>query len=273
MAFKRARSKGPEVASVWLADAECALERGEALRARSSAERAASLEPRSVRASLVVIAALVRDGARDSAERWLRAVRLLYPEAATLPSSLDAALAQAALGTPGAAPRQVQSQPPSRASAVEGRAAEALDQALRAGDAAAARRAAVSAHVGNGWLALRAIELGQPSFAKEAAELTLSAEPGNIDARIAALAVADLERDEQGLRKWASKLPSDHDAPSALSARIMAALLARRLGEDVARTFSEAWTAAHRPTPYTSTPPSTPTPPSTSTPASPTLVR
>jgi hypothetical protein len=75
------------------------------------------------------------------------------------------------------------------------------------------------------------------------------------------------------LRKWASKLPSDHDAPSALSARIMAALLARRLGEDVARTFSEAWSAAHRPTPSTSTPPSTPTPPSTSTPASPTLVR
>jgi hypothetical protein len=175
----------------------------------------------------------------------LRAVRLLYPEAAALPSSIDAALSRAALRVPGVTTDRVERPPQSHRSAVENRAAEALDQALRAGDATAARRAAVSAHVGNGWLALRAVELGQPTFAKEAAELTLSAEPGNIDARVAALAVADLERDERGLRKWATKLPSDHDAPSALSARIMADLLARRVGADAARTFSDAWAVAH----------------------------
>jgi hypothetical protein len=89
------------------------------------------------------------------------------------------------------------------------------------------------------------VELGQSTVAKEAAELTLSAEPGNVDARVAALAVADLEHDEQGFRRWATKLPGDHEAPSALGARVMAALLARRVGADAARAFSEAWASAH----------------------------
>ena len=238
-AFQWAKAKGPRIGEVWVADARCGLERGNAARARSSAERAAALDPGNVEASLLVIEALVMTGDRVTAERWLRATRLLYPEAAGLPDSLEAVSASTRRTT-------AKITPPTSARPWAGRdAIEALDGALRTGDADAVRSAAVHAHVSTGWLALRAVELGQQGLAKESAEMTLAAEPSNVDARVAALAAADLSRDDGALRRWAGKLPDVREPTSALAARVMGALLERRVGAAAGRAFTEAWTLTH----------------------------
>jgi tetratricopeptide (TPR) repeat protein len=237
--FAKARSLGPNVGEVWLSDARCGLERGDAARARRSAERAAALDPRNVEASLLVVEALVRSGDRAAADRWLHAARLLYPEAAGLPDSLEAVSASSRRNP-------AQADPPTRPRPWARRdAVEAVDGALRIGDADAARSAAVRAHLGTGWLALRAVELGQVNLAKETAEMTLAAEPGNVEARVAALAAADLSHDESAFRKWTSPLPADADTTSALAARVMAALLERRVGAGPGRAFTEGWATLH----------------------------
>jgi len=241
-AFRRARSKGPELGAVWRAEAECALDRGDVARARLGAERAAALEPGNAQASLLVIRALERAGDVESATRWLRATRLLFPEAAALPDSLGAAVAANALHPGSSLPSPDAPRPTSEPAAERREGLAALDAALMAGDDAAARSAAVRAHLDNAWLALRAVELGQPAFAKDRAELTLAGEPGNVDARVAALAAADLGGDDAAFRKWATKLPADRGAPSLFAIRVMTALLDRRVGSDVARAFSAAWT-------------------------------
>src|SRR5258706_271740 len=72
----------------------------------------------------------------------------------------------------------------------------ALDEALGKEDAEGARRAAVRAHVGLSTVAVRAAELGRPEVALDTAELVLAAEPTSVEARVAALAAADLAGDD-----------------------------------------------------------------------------
>jgi hypothetical protein len=119
-----------------------------------------------------------------------------------------------------------------------------LDAALLEGDATQARAAAVEAGLGNAAVALRAVELGRPALAKELAELTLAAEPGNVDARIAALAAADLTNDDAELRRYAVRLPDLREPASAAAVRVMIGVLYRRVGVDAARAFGEAWPGA-----------------------------
>ena len=236
-AFERAKWKGGNIAPVWVADAECALERGEIARAKSSAVRAASLEPKNAQASLLVVRALVSARDDEAAARWLRATRLLYPEAAGLPSSLAEVVGD---GVPSAvSPPAVSRLDASWSGPADESAIAAVDGALAAGDAAQAKAAAVRARLSNAALALRAVELGQIGLSKELSELTLAAEPGNVDARIAALAAADLSHDETALRKWATPLPELRDPPSAAAIRVMTALLYRRIGPGAARAFGE----------------------------------
>jgi tetratricopeptide (TPR) repeat protein len=263
-AFRQARFRGPSLGAVWRADAECALDRGDVPRARDAAGRAAAVDPGNAQASLLVVRALVRARELELAERWLRAARLLYPESAGLPASLAAVMNidVARAGSPPAPIPAAVTPPQPGAPAVPAQTAAgtnvvpstspghdaperrdamaALDAALMAGDAVAARNAAMRAHLDNAWLALRAVELGQPALAKEAAETTLAAEPGNVDARIAALAAADLGRDEAALRRYATKLPDAREPPSAFALRVMTALLARRAGTDAAHAFEKA---------------------------------
>jgi hypothetical protein len=250
-AFARAKWKGKKIGPVWLADAECALDRGEVARATASAERAAALQPRNAQASVLVVRALVLAGDRDRAARWLRAARLFYSEFAGLPASLNEI---AGMQAPSAVSASV-SPPGSHRVPAERRSQAAiatLDAALVEGDAPRARAAAVEAGLGNAAIALRAVELGQPTFAKELAELTLAAEPGNVDARIAALAAADLTHDDAALRRYTARLPDLRDPPSTAAIRVMIAVLFRRVGADAARAFGEAWlgTRGTAPTPH-----------------------
>jgi hypothetical protein len=168
---------------------------------------------------------------------------LLYSEAAGLPASLaDIAVMQ----SPSAASASVKP-PGTHRVPIEQRAQAAiatLDAALVDGDTARARAAAVEAGLGNAAVALRAVELGNPAFAKELAELTLAAEPGNVDARVAALAAADLTNDDAELRRYAARMPDLRDPPSAAAVRVMIAVLYRRVGADAARAFGEAWSGA-----------------------------
>jgi tetratricopeptide (TPR) repeat protein len=268
-AFGRARSKAPELFDVWLADAACALERGDTARAQVSAFRAAALAPDRVDVSLVVVATLLRAGARDAAVAWLRAARLAFPEAEglgrapetifgdpsvarLLPASLRAPLAArspSAAANPGMAPAGTASPAVTEASSpaaasLRGGAARramalaALDDAIGRGEGDEARRAAVAAHVGLSVVAIRAAELGRAELARDTAELVLAAEPTNTEARVAMLAAADLIRDDAALKRWAVPLPAGHDAPSSAAVRVMTTLLERRLGAEAARAFA-----------------------------------
>lgn len=237
-AFQRAKRKGKDIGPVWLADAECALERGEIARARSSAERAAALDPKNAQASLLVVRALVSARDAEGAARWARAARLFYPEAAGLGTPL------VELERANGAPSSPTTWRPLSAERRSANAIAALDRALAGDDAVGARAAALDARLDNAALALRAVELGRPAIARELAELTLAAEPGNVDARIAAIAAADLVHDDREVRRWAARLPDAHETPSTAAIRVMIALLYRRVGADAALAFARGFGGA-----------------------------
>src|SRR5260221_4524657 len=238
-AFLRAQALGPELPDAWLSHAECALERGEIAKALASAQRAVALSPKDVDASLVIASALERAGAKEDAARWLRALSLSHPGASDMPRSPGAAIGGDApeRGTRKGVRISRASMDASRAAAD---ASEALDQAILSGDLAAARAASAQAHLGGAGLGLRALELGQIALAREAAALSLSVEPGNTDARAAALAAADLERNEDALLRLSTCLPRDRTPLSTRAARLMDELPPRRGGAEATGPLVEA---------------------------------
>lgn len=230
-ALARAESLAPELDDTWLARASCALRRGDPARAKASAERAVALSPGNPEATSAVAAALERLGDVAGAAAWRRAL-------AARGERLDRAA------------RPSLAEPENEAT----RSADALDRAIAAGDATAARALAVRARLPALAPALRAIELGRPELAVELVRPVAAADPVDTDARIVMLLAADLARDEDTFAASVAPLPELRTRPTPLAAALMQELLARRAGPRAARAWAEGWASTSTPAPATSAP-------------------
>lgn len=249
-AFGLAQDADPEFAPLWYERARCALERGQIEAAVAHARKAVHFEPRDEDNSLLLARALERAGRIDEALRHVTALALARPGATAAWKLLaeiagrhgrrsEAHRAELALLT---SISQTRSIPRRRALADE---LESVDAALGAGELERARRLAIESGIRPDELALRAAALGAARIAADQAELVLAADPTNGNAWIAALVAADLRGDSERFRDALVTLASDAQKPEALGARLMADLLARRVGADAAR----AWLAAYGPLP------------------------
>jgi hypothetical protein len=104
-----------------------------------------------------------------------------------------------------------------------------VDEALRAGDLAAARRMLRQAHLDERLLAARAIALGQPKLALEQATPYLAADPADSDSRLAAALAADLLGQRTELSRLLA-LPKAPSLPGPAARLLLAELLARHVG-------------------------------------------
>lgn len=202
-AFARAQSLDPTLASGWLAAAECELARGEAARARTSAEQALRLAPRDPETTRVLAAVLDRLGDLGGARRLRRAYALFAPA------------------------------PPEPAAVAD------LDAAFVAGDEDAIRRSSLRARLPLSQVALRAVRAGRVHLAEKMARRALSAEPGSADALVALLSARDLLGiSDDGVA--IPSLPADRSLLSPLGRELMGDLLARRVGAAASRLFIDA---------------------------------
>jgi uncharacterized protein with PIN domain len=87
---------------------------------------------------------------------------------------------------------------------------------------------------------LRAVAVGAAFFAKDQAELVLAADPGDGDARIAAVVAADLLRDDDALTHAMAIEVSPSTTLSPLASVLMAELLERRAGPAAKKAWLEA---------------------------------
>lgn len=249
--FAVAANEDPTYAPLWRERATCALGRGKPRRAVEAAETAVLLEPEDEQNSLVLARALDRDGRTDDALRWLHALTVARPRAVAAWTLLQAIAkrrgrdaerlraAQALAELSATDPTRAAGEPhPSPAPESE---LDALDRALGAGELTRARRLAVTAGVRADRLAVRAAALGSAGAAGEQAELVLAADPTNGNAWVAALVAADLDGDPERFRRALDALAREALPPEPLAARLMAALLARRVGADAARAWLEAY--------------------------------
>nr|PZN26615.1 MAG: hypothetical protein DIU78_07290 [Pseudomonadota bacterium] len=117
---------------------------------------------------------------------------------------------------------------------------------MLAGDLSAARRAAVRLRLTPGRLALRAALVGSIAIARQQAELVRAADPDDVDAWVAALLVADLERDSVAFAELLRHLPTAATPPSADALAALHEIVSRRTGSERARALRIAPSLEHR---------------------------
>jgi tetratricopeptide (TPR) repeat protein len=214
-AFSRAETLEPTLSALWIARAECHLERQDPRRAVEDAARGLALGPRDPEASQVFARALDAIGEAERAAQVRRALALIAP----LPSRVD----------PNDVIRRGDDAEPT------------VDHALSTLDEAGIATARIRAHLSLAALALKAVRAGRTDVADHAATIALRAEPGNTDALVAILAASDLKQEDLvAFEKWARALPVDRTPPSALARELMGELLSRRVGREAARAWAEA---------------------------------
>lgn len=217
-AFARAEAIEPDLESPWVARAACALERNDAERAVTYAKNAIFLSPDDAEANRLVIAALEKRGDPIEAERWRRGFAL------------------------GSASDTKDRSPPGPDGP-----ADPLARAIDGADVMEAERAAVRARIGSAELSLRAVKRGRLDLAETVASRALEADPSNSDARIAALATADLARNEAAFAKALDTVPRGSALPTRLAAELFEAVIHRRIGLDAARAFRTAYESSKPP--------------------------
>jgi tetratricopeptide (TPR) repeat protein len=245
-AFDRASKINPEYEETWTERARCHLKRGEIDDAARTARVAVSLDPDRAEPAILLAQVLERQTRIDEGRRWLDGL------VARNPSSIEAHEAVIAFaGRTHDEARRLAAEE-MLAALRPGRGSEAqrdhphlseVDAALVRGDFERARRLALAARVSSGGLALRAVALGKPSFARSQAELVLAADPTDSDARTAAAVAADLSRDDAALARAMSGVPPGATGLSPLATLLMAELLARRVGP----AAESAWMGAAGP--------------------------
>jgi tetratricopeptide (TPR) repeat protein len=241
-AFEKARSLAPEIAGPWRARAECELETDRVEDATRSAFRAVTLTPNDIASTLLVARALERSGDVAQATVWLRALSLRRPGAA----EAHRALQELAERTHDATSMREATERSRALEAARGHTAPGagstseMDRELSLGNVEAAREAQIRANVTSADLAVHAAAGGKTAIATETAARVLAAEPGNVDARVAALAAADLRADEPALAAALRPLPKDRTSLGALAAELIRAVIARRVGNDAAAAFDAA---------------------------------
>jgi tetratricopeptide (TPR) repeat protein len=231
-AFARAAEIDPTYEETYTERSRCHLARGELVAAVTDAETAVSLDPDRTEAVLALAMALERQGRLADAKRWIVGLVVREPDSRDAQEAALAFAARTKNEALGEAARRALAEldskkvAPSRAD---------VDAALRRGDLEAARRIAVATRVSSGALALRAAALGNVPFARAESDLVLGADPADSDARIAAIAAADLARDDVALARALSNWPADIMPISTLGALLMSEVLRRRIGDDAAR--------------------------------------
>lgn len=238
--FRRAETIDARYAPLWLARARCARSARRTDEALRLATRAFALDPVD-EATSILLAELDDDSGRpDAAGQLLDGLVARDPRSSAAWNALldhaqrqDDAIARtrALAALDKLAPRPPGAPEPTGA----------VDAALRRSGLEAARRVALAARVAPGELALRAIDAGLPRIALEQARHVLAADPDDTDARIAELVAEDLAGNRERVERSLMELARKPATPSALGARMMADLLARRVGDDAAR----AWRAAY----------------------------
>lgn len=205
--FDRAWKIDAALASLWVERARCALHQRQANEAAAYALTAMRHAPGDPATSVLLHECLVAARRTESASTVLGGMRARWPDDPRV-----IALEKGPLASP-AVPR------------------DALDEALRSGDEAAAERLAKTSRLPLASLALRAAAWGRLPLAKRLAALVFRADPRSADARIALLVAADLERDEALFREALGSGPlegSIDGRPSPLGEALLADVVARR---------------------------------------------
>ncbi len=244
-AYREARRIDAEYEPVWRSLAQCALRRGAPRTALRHALHALKLDPNQEETSLLLVHIYERLGLARDAERYLDAWVARAPRSVL---ALQTLLKYARRRTDGAraeraqaALRLLRSQRKDVLDLTRRDRFYDIDRALQRGELARARELAVLAHVSSSTLALRAAALGASELAGKQAELVLAADGSDADARIALLVAADLAGDSPQFERWLVRDALDAPAPSALAARLMADLLARRVSREAASAWLEAY--------------------------------
>lgn len=244
-AYTTARRLDPEYEPIWRSLAQCELRGGSPRTALRYALHALKLDPNQEETSLILVRIYERLGLVRDAERYLDAWVARSPRSVLALQTLlqfgkehaDGARAERAQ----AALRLLRSQRKDVLDLTRGDRFHDIDRALQRGDLKRARELAVLGSVSSNLLAVRAAALGASALALEQAELVLAADPSDADARIASLVAADLSGDAPRFERSLARTAFETPVPSALAARLLADLLARRIGPDAARTWLEAY--------------------------------
>jgi tetratricopeptide (TPR) repeat protein len=244
-AYDEARRLDATYEPIWRSRAECELRRGAPRAALRHALHALTLDPNQEETSLLLVHIYERLGMTRDAERYLDgwvaraprsvlALKTLLEFAHRHRGGARAEHAQAAL-------RLLRSQRQDVLDLTRRDRFYDIDRALARGELARARELSVLASVTSGVLAVRAAALGASQLAARQAALVLAADPSDADARIALLVAADLSGDTPLFERGLTRAALDGPVPSALAARLMAELLARRVGAGAAN----AWLGAY----------------------------
>lgn len=244
-AYDEARRLDAEYEPLWRSLAQCELRRGAPRTALRHALHALKLAPNQEETSLLLVHVYERLGMTRDAERYLDgwvaraprsvlALKTLLEFARRHADGARAEHAQAAL-------RLLRSQRQDVLDLTRRDRFYDIDRALSRGELARARELSVLASVSSGVLAVRAAALGAGQLAAKQATLVLAADPSDADARIALLVAADLSGDTPLFDRWLTRAPLDGPVPSALAARLMAELLARRVSSDAANAWLDAY--------------------------------
>lgn len=198
-AFAEAEARDPDYEPLWRERALCAARHRDTSAAIAHIERAVALDPERDETVLELVALLDRAGRHEDAERWLRSVVARSPRSnvawqavvthARKRNPTWLAVARRALAglQPG-----LDAPPPSLPRPTLAASWRGVDEALGAGSLELARSRTSEAHLDSRLLAARAIFVGRPALALEQAELRLSADPDDSDARVAFALAADL---------------------------------------------------------------------------------
>lgn len=212
-AFAAAERSGSEYGPLWYELAQCKRSRGDLAGALEAAQKAVRFDPERFEASLLAADLAQLRGDTVLACQLRDALATHAPDSVFVQRSLLAAATKTG------------------DLARAHRAAAALERlAMRGGNA---RR---SPDVQD---ALAALQAGNFAAAKQRAELLLGADPGNGDALVVALAVADLEQDHTAFARLLAEAeePGTPASPAVLDT--LAALLARRVSTQAAQLLKQ----------------------------------
>ncbi|HVR19905.1 MAG TPA: tetratricopeptide repeat protein [Polyangiaceae bacterium] len=235
--FDDALALDPSYAPAWLGLAECRERRRDLAGALDAAERAVYFDASSAAATRTAARLAFALGRPLEAWTLLEALVALFPESReALEAYFDAAT------TRSDAPREARAR---RALSKLGVAskrsrAEALDDALRAGDLPGARALAVHLSLAPSALAWRALELSERDLALEQAALVLAADPSDSDAWLAALAASDELGDDGRFVETLRALDSEPLPPSPRALVVLETLVVRHAGPEAAAAFRAA---------------------------------
>lgn len=215
-AIKRALDLAPDYEPAWRAKAACHLGAKQLEPAQAAAERAVALDPEQERATLLLAEIYEARGDSQRARTWLNAWVVLHPSSDIgWTALLELAEREGDLVNQLRARRALKlHQDPMRAPALSaprsGKPPEdELDNAIAGGDLDAARRACVALHLPAVEVAIRSYLRGNFKLTRTQAQLLLSADPSNSDARALLLLLGD---EAASTELWA--------APDALSPRV-----------------------------------------------------